>query len=76
LGITIKRNVFFNDKEEQLAFLKSNNVSGWVADPKGINTAGYGLILTAMDMAKIDQLYLVWRKMQWQTNCINWMDKW
>jgi CubicO group peptidase (beta-lactamase class C family) len=58
LGITVKKNVFFKNKEEQFAFLKAKNVSGWVADPKGINTAGWGLTLTAMDMAKIGQLYL------------------
>lgn len=29
-----------------------------MADPTGINTAGWGLNLTTMDMAKIGQLYL------------------
>ncbi len=58
LGIKGKTNVIFHDKEEQFAFLKAKNVSGWVADPQGINTAGWGLTLTAMDMAKIGQLYL------------------
>lgn len=58
LGIAVAANVTFADKEEQLAFYKAKGISGWVADPKGINTAGWGLTLTAMDMAKIGQLYL------------------
>jgi CubicO group peptidase (beta-lactamase class C family) len=58
LEITVKTNLHFKDKEEQFAFLKAKNISAWVADPKGINTAGWGLTLTAMDMAKIGQLYL------------------
>jgi CubicO group peptidase (beta-lactamase class C family) len=58
LGITVGTNVIFKDKEEQFAFLKSKNISGWVADPKGVNTAGWGLTLTAIDMAKIGQLSL------------------
>lgn len=58
LGIAAPTHVIFETKEEQFAFLKARDVSGWVADPKGINTAGWGLTLTAMDMAKIGQLYL------------------
>ncbi len=33
-------------------------MNGWVIDPKGTNTAGWGLTLTAKDMAKIGRLYL------------------
>lgn len=33
-------------KEERIAFFVDKNVSGWVADPQGINTAGWGLTLT------------------------------
>jgi CubicO group peptidase (beta-lactamase class C family) len=58
LGIKAKHNVVFHNKEEQLAWYKDKNVSGWVADPQGVNTAGWGLTLTPMDMAKIGQLYL------------------
>ncbi len=58
LGIKVIDNITFNSKEEQLAFNKSTNISGWVADPKGINTGGWGLTLSATDMAKIGQLYL------------------
>lgn len=58
LGISIGENITFHNKEEQMAFYKSTEYNGWVADPKGINTAGWGLTLTPMDMAKIGQLFL------------------
>ena len=58
LGITVGSNVIFHNKEEQLAFYEAKHVKGWVADSAGINTAGWGLNLTPMDMAKIGQLYL------------------
>lgn len=58
LGIDVTRNVVFHSKEEQLSIMKDHHESGWVADPQGINTAGWGLFLTPSDMAKIGQLYL------------------
>lgn len=58
LGITVEKNVFFQSKEEQLAFNKATNISGWVADQAGINAAGWGLTLSAADMAKIGLLYM------------------
>ncbi len=59
LGIRVDRSVVFQSKEEQLAIMtKENNISGWVADPQGINTAGWGLFLTPTEMAKIGQMYL------------------
>lgn len=58
LDIVVKSNIVFKDKEEQFAFLKAKGISGWVADPKGTNTAGWGLTMTAMDMAKIGTLCL------------------
>lgn len=58
LGITVETNVVFHSKEEQLAFNKAKNISGWVADPNGVNTGGWGLTLSSRDMAKIGQLYL------------------
>ena len=39
-------------------FYKATDVSGWVADPTGVNTAGWGLTLSPKDMAKIGQLFL------------------
>ena len=58
LGINIDGNISFNSKEDQLAFNNATNISGWVVDSCGINTAGWGLALSSMDMAKIGQLYL------------------
>lgn len=37
---------------------KTVDISGWVTDAAGTHAAGWGLTLTAMDMAKIGQLYL------------------
>lgn len=50
-----------------MAFNEATDISGWVMDPAGIHTAGWGLTLTATDMAKIGQLYLnggVWKDRQ------------
>ncbi|MDR2718959.1 MAG: beta-lactamase family protein [Treponema sp.] len=58
LGIDVKANLVFKNKEEQLAFLKAKGVSVWIADPKMINTAGWGLTLTAINITKIGQLCL------------------
>ncbi|HEX3077934.1 MAG TPA: serine hydrolase [Lachnospiraceae bacterium] len=58
LDIHVKNNVVLRNKEEHIAYFKDKNDSGWVVDPQGVNTAGFGLSLTPMDMAKIGQLYL------------------
>ena len=50
--------LLLNSKDNQLAFNKATNISGWVNDKTGINTAVWGLTLSPMDMAKIGQLYL------------------
>ena len=58
LGITVEKSITFKSKEEQMAFYKSTDMSVWVADPMGINTAGWGLSFSPVDMAKIGQLYM------------------
>ncbi len=58
LDITVDKNIIFETKQEQMAFTKATDISGWVSDSMGVNTAGWGLTLTPMDMAKIGQLYL------------------
>lgn len=58
LGICVEQNITFHTKEELLAFYKATDVSAWAADPNGVNTGGWGLTLSAMDMAKIGALVL------------------
>lgn len=58
LGIIVEDNVVLHSAKEQSAFNKSKSISGWVADPTGINAGGWGLTLSPVDMAKIGQLYL------------------
>lgn len=67
LGIHVGHNVVLHNKEEHLAFFRDKDASGWVVDPQGVNTAGFGLTLTPMEMAKIGQLYLnggIWQNKQ------------
>ena len=56
LGIDVPAPTTFADKEEHLAFFKDKQVSGWVTDPQGLPTTGWGLTLCPRDMAKIGQL--------------------
>ena len=56
LGIVVEQNITFHNKEEQMDFYKATDMSVWVADPNGINTGGWGLTLSLMDMAKIGEL--------------------
>ena len=58
LEINIEKNITFHSKEEQMEFYKSADMNGWVADPQGVNTAGWGLTISPVDMAKIGQLFL------------------
>lgn len=58
LGITVEKNITFHTKEELLAFYKATNLSAWAANPNGVNTGGWGLTLSAVDMAKIGELVL------------------
>lgn len=56
-----------NSKEEHFDFLKKKGMSGWVIDPLGTNTAGWGLTLSTCDLVKIGQLYLnkgIWNGVQ------------
>lgn len=60
LGIAPHRNASVSNKEEQLDYLMSKmpKENVWMADPKGVNTAGWGLCLSSRDMAKIGQMCL------------------
>lgn len=57
MGIQVKNDIRLKSEEDNLAFLKARDVSGWVADPEGINTTGWGLTLKLTDMVKIGELY-------------------
>lgn len=58
MEITVERSLIFHNKEEQMEFNKSKTISGWASDTAGINTGGWGLTLSPLDMAKIGRLYL------------------
>lgn len=67
LKIDVPPNVFFHSKEEQMAWNKEKYVNGWVVDPMGVNTAGWGLALSTSEMLKIGLLYLnhgIWENKQ------------
>lgn len=84
LGISVADRITFKSKDEQLAFNKTTGRSGWVADPQGVNTAGWGLTLTARDMAKIGQLCVgegVWEGERivskvWLDTCLRERARW
>jgi len=58
LGINTPRAVQIQNRQAHFDFLKGKHISGWVMDPQGVNTGGWGLALTTRDMNKIGQLYL------------------
>ncbi|MBS4538059.1 serine hydrolase [Clostridium sp. D2Q-11] len=72
------------DKDQYLAFLKNKYVSGWVVDPQGVNTAGWGLAMKPRDMTKFGQLYLnkgIWNGRQilsskWIENSMKENSRW
>ena len=56
MNIGVEKNISFKSIKDQLQFNKATNRSGWVVDPKGVNSAGWGLTLSLKDIAKIGQL--------------------
>lgn len=59
LGISQKHSVIFSGRDAQMTWYQQGRYHGcWVADPMGVNTAGWGLTLTAREMAALGQLYL------------------
>ncbi|WP_421919775.1 serine hydrolase domain-containing protein [Marinifilum sp.] len=76
LDINPPKNIKIDSRDEHTSFLKDKFVSGWVIDPKGTNTAGWGLTLTTKDLAKVGQLYL--NKGKWDNIQIisqEWIEK-
>ena len=55
LGIAIEKSLFFETKEEQMDFYKATTNSCWVCGPNKIKTAGWGLTLSAREMAAIGE---------------------
>ena len=60
LGIAEHQNYYAKSAEEHKEFTisKSPKKNIWFADPDGLGTPGYGLCMSASDMAKIGQLCL------------------
>lgn len=60
IGIRKRTNFYAKTAEEHKKFTISKEPKGkiWFADPQGLGTPGYGLCLSADDMAKIGQLCL------------------
>lgn len=60
LGIRDHENFYAKSAEEHKAFTIGKTPKGhvWFADPAGLGTPGYGLCMSAQDMAKIGQMCL------------------
>ena len=58
LGINAGESVTFRNKEELMAFYKSDSLRVWAAGPTCVNAGGWGLTLSPVDMVKIGQLLL------------------
>lgn len=60
LGVPAHRNYEAETAEEHKHFIMDKQPKGdiWFSDPQQVNTAGFGLCLSAMDMAKLGQLCL------------------
>ena len=58
LNIQLKENITFEGKDDQMQFNTSIHHCGWVSDPSGHNTCGWGLTLSAIDLVKIGEMML------------------
>ena len=60
LGIAEHENVYAGTAQAHKLFItdKAPRKPVWLADPQGLTTPGYGLCLSAADMAKLGQLCL------------------
>lgn len=60
IGVTTHQNYLADTAEEHKEFIMSKTPKKhiWLCDPQGIGAAGYGLCLSAVDMAKIGLLCL------------------
>ena len=72
------RAVVLLSEEEHIAWSMNDkhDGSGWVVDSLGVNTAGWGLTMKLVDMAKIGQLYLDGGKWNGQQIVsVTWVDE-
>ena len=48
----------FTDRKTYSAYIKNESKPGWIVDPKGIHTAGWGLCLSVSDLDKIGSMII------------------
>ncbi|WP_087023154.1 serine hydrolase domain-containing protein [Thaumasiovibrio subtropicus] len=58
LGIAHVKSITLNGRQQHLDFTRSARDRGWVADPRGDNTPGWGLVLSTSDLIRLAHLYL------------------
>jgi CubicO group peptidase (beta-lactamase class C family) len=58
LGVAPVKNIALSDRQQHLEFIRGTTERGWVADPRGVNTPGWGLVLSTLDLVKLANLYL------------------
>ena len=76
LGIKVNETIQFESEKAQLDWYKEDKKSSWVAGPTGVHTAGWGICLRAVDMAKIGQLVL--QEGRWEDGRLissNWLQE-
>jgi len=58
LGIKTPESKILADKESHIAFLRAKKADGWIADPNGVHTAGWGIALNVSDLHKVGEMCL------------------
>ena len=76
LRISVEKELIFKDKEEQMAFNQSASISGWAADAKGLQSAGWGLALSAKDwIEESTKEHSRWKKRNLPYGYLWWIDE-
>ncbi len=58
LHIKPVKNQIFTDRKSYTAYIKNESDPGWIVDPKGIHTAGWGLCLSTSELDKIGYMII------------------
>ena len=58
LGIQTPESKMLEDKESHIAFLRAKKSDGWISDPNGVHTAGWGIALNVGDLHKVGEMCL------------------